>query len=224
MPKLMGVIFDLDGTLLDSAPDLHNALNQTLVKYGRRQLSLAETKSMVGDGMMTLVQRALTATGGINPDQEMNCVRDFITLYRGITPDPIQIYPHVLEILEKYYAAGIKIGMCTNKQASMTNKLLKELDLLKYFGFVAGGDTFMAHKPNPDHIYGVIEALEVPRENCIMVGDSRNDVAASHGAGIPCIVVTLGYGTDFDKIGADKLIANFNELPAALSELGFEAP
>lgn len=222
MPKLMGLIFDLDGTLLDSAPDLRNALNCMLKQHGRREVSLNEIKTMVGDGMLTMVQRALAATGGAEPNAEMNYFKDFISYYRNIDPDPSQIYPNAREMLEKYFNAGVKLGMCTNKQAAMTNKILGELDLLHYFEFVAGGDTFIAHKPNPDHMYGVISALDVPRENCVMVGDSKNDVIASHGAGIPCIVAKLGYSADWESLGADKLISGFADLPDALSELGFE--
>jgi phosphoglycolate phosphatase len=125
-------------------------------------------------------------------------------------------------MLEKYQSKGIPLGICTNKQEASSLRLLDELDLGRYFTFVAGGDTFLMHKPHPDHVRGVMEKLGVTKDNCAMVGDGPNDVIAAHSAGVRCIVVTHGYSEDYNMLGADKLIADFGELPAALSALGFE--
>ena len=221
MQHLQGLIFDLDGTLLDSAPDLRQAVNKMLGQHGRRPLTLGETKQAVGDGAMALVRKAFAFTGDVPSNDLFPFVQEYIQHYRQIKADPAQIYPHVLDMITQYSQDGVKLGICTNKPEAATYKLLEELNIRHHFEFIAGSDTFPTHKPNPEHIYGVITALDVPPENCVMVGDSINDVLAAHGAGIPCIVVTQGYGRDFEELRADFLIKDFSELPAAISKLGF---
>jgi phosphoglycolate phosphatase len=221
MPRLQGLIFDCDGTLLDSAPVIAQALNKMLQQQGRRLLSLEEVKPMIGEGAMALVERGFLATGGPPGSDLFPFVQQYISAYRNITSDPAQIFPHVLDVLERYSKAGVKLGICTNKQELLTHRVLEELNLQGFFGFVAGGDTFPVHKPHPDHVYGVIKALDVPREGCVFVGDGPADVRAAHGAQIPCIVVTHGYTNDAEDLDADRLINGFDELPAALQEMGF---
>lgn len=223
MPKLQGLVFDLDGTLVDSAPDLRHALNQTLAEHGRRNLTLDETKSFVGDGMLTTLKRAFAATGAVvGDDESYRLFQSFVMHYRDQPADTAQIYPHVVETLGYYKNAGVKIGLCTNKQEAATHKLLDELNLSQFFDSVAGGDTFMVHKPHPDHVRGVVKGMGVKAEGCVMIGDSTNDVRAAQGAGIPCLVVTHGYGFDVAELGADGLIGNFQELASALKNLGYQ--
>lgn len=223
MPLLQGLIFDLDGTLVDSAPDIRQALNLTLKTHGRRPLALNEVKNLIGDGFLTTLGKAFAATGEAIPDSESYVrFQEFIAHYREQKPDPAQIYPHARETLESFHNAGVRLGICTNKQEASTHDLLDALGLKRYFTFIAGGDTFPVHKPNPGHITGVIEKLSVPAPHCAMIGDGPHDVAAARGAGIHCLVVTHGYGGDFDRLGASGLIAGFRELPQALKKLGFE--
>ena len=222
MPKLQGLIFDLDGTLVDSAPDLRHALNLTLKAHGRRELTMAEVTPLLGDGMLPMLSRAFAMTGKSIPDTEsFTHFQEFITHYRTLPPLPEQIYPQGTETLKKYKDAGIALGLCTNKQETATLRVLDGLGLLPLFDFVAGGDTFPLHKPNPAHVTGVIERLGVPASSCAMIGDSTNDVLAAHGAGIPCLVVTHGYGMNLDELGGDALISGFNQLEAALTKLGY---
>ncbi|NBO19884.1 MAG: HAD family hydrolase [Proteobacteria bacterium] len=221
MPKLQGLIFDLDGTLIDSAPDLRQALNLMLAAAGRRPLSLAETKEFVGDGALALVQRSFAATGQPLPDSAvMTAVKQFLGFYRTITPDPVQLYPHVQETLDFYHQAGVKLGLCTNKPQAETDYLLQGLKLMHYFAFVAGCDTFQYHKPNPEHVTGTIIGMDVSRTGCVMVGDSKNDILAAKGAKIPAILINHGYGKS-DGLRADRTISSLTELPAALLSLGF---
>jgi phosphoglycolate phosphatase len=222
MPEPKGLIFDLDGTLIDSAPDIRQALNTMLAEYGRRAMTLDETKHAVGDGMMPLITRAFDTTGGVPKDfNSYACFQIFINHYRNLEPDSAQIYPQARETLEFYFSKSIKLGICTNKQGAATVQLLQQLDLAKYFSFVAGGDTFPEHKPHPGHVLGVLVKLNVPATQCAMIGDSLNDVSAARGAGVKSIVVTHGYGGDYKSLGAAKLINDFQELPAALKGLGF---
>jgi phosphoglycolate phosphatase len=222
MPQLKGLIFDLDGTLLDSAPDLRQALNLTLAAHGRRPLTLEEATRLTGDGMLPMLSRAFAMTGKPIPDSESYIrFQEFITHYRKQKADPSQIYPHVIDSLKHFKKRGVAMGVCTNKQEASTIRLLEDLNIQNYFGFVAGGDTFPVHKPHPDHVRGVMQALKLSPANCVMVGDGSNDVRAAQGAGIPCILVTQGYGIDVEDLGAEAIIASFAELPTALQKLGF---
>lgn len=222
MPVLQGLIFDLDGTLMDSAPDLRQALNGTLAAHGRRGLTLEETTRMVGDGMLTLLTRAFAATGTpVNDADSYALFQEFIDHYRNQKPDPAQVYPHTVETLAHYRDRNVKLGVCTNKQEAATIHLLQQLGLAKYFNFVAGGDTFPVHKPHPGHVKGVMDKLGVTAANCVMIGDGPNDVASAQGAGVPCLIVTHGYG-GFGQYDANRLIAGFHELSAALHRLGYE--
>ena len=221
MPRLQGLIFDLDGTLLDSAPIIRQAMNKMLHEESRRPLTLDEVKNIVGEGLMEAVLRAFKLTGDALVQDSFPYVQRFIQYYRGAKADPAQIYPHVISTLEFYSKAGVKLGVCTNKQEGSTYQVLEELGLKRYFTFIAGGDTFTVHKPNPDHVYGVITGLDVPRESCVFIGDGRNDILAAHGAKIPCIVVTHGYGEEDSNADADALIGGFDELPETLEKLGY---
>ena len=223
MPKLQGLIFDLDGTLVDSAPDLRQALNKTLAEQGRRAITLDEIKTMLGDGMLTTLKRAFEATGAaLSDDISYRLFQSFVNHYRNQLADPTQIYPYVVETLDQLTNEGIKMGICTNKQEASSYKLLEELDLARYFTFIAGGDTFLVHKPHPDHVRGVIEKLGVTAEECVMVGDSANDVRAAQAAGIPCLVVAHGYGVDVEELGANGVLDGFDQLKDALENLGFD--
>jgi phosphoglycolate phosphatase len=224
MPVLQALIFDLDGTLVDSVPDLRQALNAMLRDQGRRELTLDETKAMTGDGMMPMIERAYAATGGVPPGlNSYASFQGFIKHYRSLTPDPAQVYPKAREMLARYHGMGVKLGVCTNKQEAATAQILEQLGLKRYFAFIAGGDTFPVHKPHPGHVQGVLEKLDVAPAHGAMIGDGPNDVLSAHGAGVACIVVTHGYGADYERLGADKLIGGFDELPAALGELGFDS-
>ncbi len=221
MARLQAVLFDLDGTLLDSAPDICHSINQMLANHDRRPLSVAEMTPMLGDGAMALVQRAFEATGGALGDDIFPFVQEHIRLYRAIEPDPNQIYPGGRSVLEQLSKAGVKLGVCTNKQEAASKRVLSGLGLLDLFDFVAGGDTFEVHKPHPGHIEGVLRHLEVPRAAAAFVGDGPNDVIASERAGIPCVAVSHGYGDDVDSLGATRVIEGFDHLIPALREMGF---
>ncbi len=222
-PKILtGVIFDLDGTLVDSAPEIYNALNAFLTSYGRRTITRAEADAhrIIGDGALKLVERALSLTGSIpsNLDKEFE---DFIHFYQTTPADPAQIYPGVVALLEQLQQRGVERGLCTNKPESITRRLLQDLNLAQHFGAVVGGDTFPVRKPHPDHIRGVIERLGLGISGCVMVGDSANDMLAAHGLGIPCILVDYGYDSEARLLPAEAVISTMADLPAALARLGF---
>ncbi|MER2520624.1 MAG: HAD-IA family hydrolase [Bdellovibrionales bacterium] len=218
MPRLQGLIFDLEGTLVDGSYDLRQALNAALKSMGRREVSLDEVKAFSIDGMLPMVHRAFAATG--EPIAEADSYarfQIFIKHYRNQAPDPAQILPDVVETLERFDAQGVLLGICTNNAEAATKKLLEGLGLSRYFACIAGGDTFQFHKPNPAHVLGVIERLGVPAENCAMIGDSERDILAAHGAKIPCLALHLP-----PDCGADGFIKGFREIPESLTKLGFQ--
>ena len=219
---LHAVIFDLDGTLLDSEPDIRHALNQTLRKHGRRDITREEVVQIVGDGLRPTLHRALAATGGpIAVSERYDPFQDFVTFYSQQKPDSSQIYPHVVEVLTSLKSRNIKLGLCTNKQEDATLRLLQQLDMLGFFAFIAGGDTFPVHKPHPGHVLGVMDQLAVQAPHVVMVGDSSNDVRAAQSAGIPCIAVTHGYEKNIASLGAEQMITGFDHLLKALIDLNF---
>lgn len=222
MTKLRSVLFDLDGTLLDSAHDITQAINLMLAEDGRESLSLNDIKPMLGDGAMELCRRALLKTGGVLADDLFPYVQKFITYYRNIKPDPEQIFAGGREVLEELQNKGIKLGVCTNKSDASTHSVLDGLDLSKYFGFMAGGDTFTVHKPHPAHVTGVLEKLGVGTEGAVFVGDGPRDVQAAQAAGIPCLLVKHGYRDDYASLGADGLVNGFGNLIEGIKGLGFE--
>jgi phosphoglycolate phosphatase len=222
MTQLQALIFDLDGTLIDSAPDLRQALNVTLQAEGRRALSLEEVKSMTGDGLLLMMHRAYGATGAsVSDTQSYEKFKIFIEHYRRLKPDPAQIYPHVVETLTSFQTSGVKLGLCTNKQEAATHQFLGDLNLARFFSYVAGGDTFPVHKPHPGHVMGVLDKLGVLAGHAVMIGDSTNDILSAQGAGVKSIAVAHGYGADVENLGADIVIGGFDELKSALTKLGF---
>lgn len=210
------ILFDLDGTLVDSLPDMRGAMNRLLAELGRRPATLAELRTFVGDGVGVLVERTMAATGG-QPDAPLpSLTKRFLDFYRGHTAIETRAYPGVAATLEVLKAAGHVLGVCTNKPTELSLELLGGLDLLPLFSAVVGGDAVPARKPDPGHLFATLEAMKAGGRKVLMVGDSPNDVAAARAAGIPVAVVTFGYSRMAPQdLGADVLLDHFSQLPAA---------
>ncbi len=222
MPKLEAVLFDLDGTLLDSVHDISQGINKMLADEGRMPLTIDEISPLLGDGAMELCRRALLKTGGVEEEADLfPYVKKFISHYRNVEPDPNQVFLHAREVLETFKKANIKMGVCTNKADATMHTVLDALELSSYFGFMAGGDTFEVHKPHPGHITGILDKLEASVEGTVFVGDGPQDVAASSHAGVACLVMTHGYGVDFGDMKPSGKIDGFDELVPAIKKLGF---
>ncbi len=221
--SIEAVVFDLDGTLIDSAPDLRTAVNRMLADRGRRGLGLGAVTAMVGDGVHKLVERALAATGKETPtDGEIaRATRRFIDFYEGHGADLTRAYAGAVEALKCLRDEGYALGICTNKPHRATCGILGALDLEGYFSAVLGGDSLDGvRKPDPRHLLAVLERLGATRGNAVMVGDTENDVAAARGAGVPVIAVAFGYAkVPAAELGADAVIGHFDELPDAIRRL-----
>lgn len=213
------LIFDLDGTLIDSAPDLANALNQVLAGAGRPSQSVEQVATMVGDGIAVLVERGFTATGGL-PDDLPGAVEQFRAAYTHVASDRTIMYPGVLDTLTLLRTNGYRMAVCTNKPIAATNIVLRALDLTQFFDAVAGGDTFPTRKPDPGHVTGTLEMLGSSPKQTIMIGDSKNDVAAASKAGLSVVAVSYGYPRGpVDQLGADLIIDAFDAVPGAIAQL-----
>ena len=214
-------MLDLDGTLLDSAPGIGDALNRTLAEAGRPPLTLAQATAMIGDGAVDLVRRAFAATGTDLAEAEvMSWFERFVAIYEPMAAHSTPAFPGVAETLAALREDGWRLGVCTNKPASATRAVLRALDFEAYFGAVIGAVAGAALKPDPRHLLAVLEALGAGTEEAVMVGDAENDVKVARAAGVPVVCVRYGYarGTP-ESLGADALIDHFEALPEALARL-----
>ena len=219
MTVLPALVFDFDGTLIESAPELAHCLNRLLTDNGRRAATLAEVEAMIGNGVAKLVERGFRATGDIPGDLDEQVTR-FIDIYNNAPIGETPLYDGVIETLEHLRAAGHAMAICTNKLHRPTMKILEGLDLARFFTVVTGGDTFAVRKPDPGHLMGVLEQLGVTRENAIMIGDSPNDIGCARAAGVRSVAVTYGYSSvPHAELGADALIDRFADLPDALVQI-----
>jgi phosphoglycolate phosphatase len=220
-PHPQTLIFDLDGTLVDSAPDLHRSLNAVLAEQGRAPVSLADIRAMVGDGAAKLVERGFADTGApVEAGALPGLVERFLVHYSAGRHALTRAFPGVQETLAELAARGCRLGICTNKPYRPTLEILDVLGLAGLFAAVAGGDSLPVRKPDPGHLLGTIEMAGGRVDDAVMIGDSSNDVAVARAAGVPVVLVTFGYTRiPVGELGADALIDGFAELPALLPRL-----
>ena len=215
------LIFDLDGTLIDSLPDVVLAANRLLAGEGRREITLAEGGGMVGEGARPLVERAFSTTGApVEEGRIDDLVRRFVALYRAAPAERTIVYPGVEKTLAALAADGVPLGICTNKPHEMSMLVLETMGLAAHFEAVLGGDALAVKKPDPGHLDAVLDRLGATRAGAVYVGDSPVDVEAARNAALPVIAVTYGYSrVPPAALGADLLIDRFDELPGALARL-----
>jgi phosphoglycolate phosphatase len=187
------VVFDLDGTLIDSAQDIAHALNAALGLRGLTPFSVDEVKAMIGGGVPKLAEQALRARGvsrlGLLP-----LASDFVYYYRANLTTHTTLYDGARELLEQLLAEGRLLGLCTNKKEDLVIETLNQLDLAKYFSAVTGERFGRPKKPDPAPLLAVLSELRVPPENAVMVGDSVADSGCARAAGVASVMVSFGYG------------------------------
>ena len=192
--SLKAIIFDLDGTLVDTAPDLMAATNYALSVAGRPGISEAQLRSFVGHGAMDLIKRGLGATGGLPDDAEIKQLHGVLLDYYGKNiAVHSKVFPGVVTLLDEAKANGLKMGVCTNKVEGLSNHLLKEIGLAPYFDAVVGGDTLPVMKPNVAPYNEVARRLGVDSKHSVMFGDSETDIRTAQNVGVPVIAVSFGY-------------------------------
>jgi len=216
MTQKLTILFDLDGTLVDTAPDLMTAHNHVMKKFGYSTRSVNEIRNLVGKGAAVLIGRSIWGTAKkefsrITDEKIKNeMVKEFISFYgKNIVKDS-KLVKGVLEFLKWAKSKNISMGVCTNKQEHLAIDLLKKIEIYDYFEYVAGGNTFEYCKPDPRHLTSIIEIMNGDIKKSLMVGDSENDADAAKSAGIPMILVEDGY-TDkkIEQIYHNHLIKDF---------------
>lgn len=215
---LQAVLFDLDGTLIDSLPDLLAALNQVLKENSRRALVGDEVRRMIGDGSRTLVERGFAATGNQPEEAEMELLgRRFLDIYEAHSSDRTRPFPGVIETLGRLKAIGLRLAVVTNKPQKATEILLRDLKLEGFFDSVAGGGR-AALKPEPDLIHLALREIGAEAPRTAFVGDSVNDILAARNAKLAAVLaVSFGYTkTPPADLGADAVIERFADLEAEL--------
>jgi len=217
------LIFDLDGTLIDSAPDIATALNTLLAELDCPPLSMDQARRLVGDGAPTFVARALAVAGAkFEPETYESLLERYRALYLAHMTEATKVYPGVPETLRLLREQGYRTVVCTNKYQRPSVLVLEAFDLARYFDAIAGGDVVPARKPDPAHLLAGLKLIGGIPEAAVMIGDGINDVASAKAAGIPVLLLPSGYGElSAEELGGDRLLATFSEIPAALDALGY---
>lgn len=209
-------LFDLDGTLVDSAPDLHAAADRMAARLGLAPYRLDEIIGMIGDGVHVLIERALAARGRpFDQDAYERFLEDYAA-HAAVATRPFSGIPEALDALA---AAGWRMAVCTNKHEHAARVLLDALGLLGRFAAIGGGDTFPVRKPDPEHLLATLRAAGGDPAQAVMIGDHRNDIGAASGAGIPCVFAAWGYGPAEMAQGAAAIAGTPAALPALLQRL-----
>ena len=211
---MTAIIFDLDGTLIDSVGDIHAALNQMLTQAGHDPLVIETVTSFVGKGSSNLVKRVIDHVG--MPDDaasHAHYLSEFLDIYTSAPAKFTTVFDHVYEVLTEFHSSGIALGLCTNKPEAPTNVVLDAFGLTTFFGSIVCGDRLPSRKPDPAMLHLVMQELGV--ERCLFVGDSEVDVATAKAAGMPIALFTSGYRqTPVAALAPDFAFDHFQDLPA----------
>ena len=235
-------MFDLDGTLVETAPDLCGAVNVLMRELGRPAVTLAQTKHMIGDGMAKLTERALEVTGGAPTcaDELAARVVQLHDIYTRACCVDTYLYEGVAETLAALQSAGYGLAVCTNKPFAPAEIILEETGVAQYFdggAALVGGDTLAVRKPNAEHLLHAVALAggggggrggggcvaagsDELAANVVMIGDGHNDILVAKAAGVPSIGLTYGYTRiPLAELGADVLLDRFDEIPSAVEQL-----
>jgi len=213
MPRFAAYLFDLDGTLVDTAPDINAALNHSLTRFDLPPVAAALTRHWVGHGSRTLIGEALRHHGAAHVDIDQ-LLEPFLDYYEAHLANHSRIYPGVTETLDVLRAQGARLAVVTNKSRRLTHPLLAQIGLAEYFELVICGDTASAPKPDPAPVRYCLDHFGLGPESAVIVGDSNTDVQAGRAAGIAVVCVRDGYnhGIDVTTLDVDAVIDHFDEL------------
>src|SRR4051812_10555013 len=215
--KDMALVFDLDGTLIDSLPDLHVAINEMLRGLNRPELTPGQVRPMIGDGSWALVERALAATG---PAADLNAAYDrFLPIYEAQSTRLSRLYPGVAETLAQLKDAGARLAICTNKPQIVTVAVLESFGIATCFDAVLCGDVVPFRKPDRRHLLATIEQLNATPDDTLIIGDNENDYAAARAASVPVILMRYGYlRVPPETLSPDAWLDHFPDIPQTVAK------
>jgi len=208
------IIFDLDGTLVDTVQDITDALNYGLKPYGIKSLTVRDTVEMVGEGISRLIEKILSVE---KKHLKEDIIKRFLEYYSEHLADSSREYPYVKETLEKL--KYLKKAVISNKGENLSRRLLEKLGIAQYFNLIIGSDTTGEKKPSPMPVLYAVSKLSVSPQESMIVGDSNYDIEAGKKAGIRTVAVTYGYRAKEFLIGADYLISDLKELVSLITEI-----
>ncbi len=214
------LVFDLDGTLVDSAPDLLATLNAVLPRHGFAADHDPGLRDGIGHGARHLIEFALHRQNAAASARRLDAMhRDFLDYYEANICVETRLYPGLLDLLDRFENAGWRFAVCTNKIEALSRLVLRKLGVAQRFKAVAGGDTFATRKPDPGHLLGVIAMARGAPNRALMVGDSRTDLDTARSAGVPVIGVSFGYTpVPMAELGPDLLLDSYDELRPEMAE------
>ena len=209
MSQIFTILFDLDGTIVDTAPDLMAAHNHVMRKFGHQEKKLNDIKSLAGKGAWVMMQKAFKRE--INDEKiKKEMTKEFIDYYSKNIDNESRPILGAVKFFEWAKSNNISMAICTNKQERLAIDLLKKINLFDYFDYIAGCDTFEFNKPDPRHLTNVVEIISGDLKKTIMVGDSEVDANSAHNANLPFVLVKDGYTEKSEKeIKHDELIGDF---------------
>jgi phosphoglycolate phosphatase len=216
--KGLTIAFDLDGTLVETAPDLIHATNHALAARGLEPVAPEEIRPFISFGARAMIRKGLAFHGHEISDGEFELLFSrFITYYAENIAVGSHLFPGLSDALDSLAARGVRFAVCTNKQEGLSRKLLDALGITPRFAALAGRDTFPVCKPHPDHLFGAIRLAGGDTNHAVMVGDSDVDIATAKAAGIPIVAVDFGY-TDVpvSDLSPDAIISHYRELEGAI--------
>lgn len=220
-PERLTVVCDLDGTLVDSAPDLSGALNTVLAEHDVPTVPPEEIRHLVGAGALALIRRSLVRSGASERCDADRMLERFLDVYRSRLTRESRPYPGVSDALRALADLGHPLAVCTNKPEDLARRMLAELRLDFFGGAVVGGDTFGFRKPDPRALEAAVSIAGGEPGRAVLVGDSRTDVETARNGGAPVILVSYGYRTDsIDDLAPDFVAHAFGSVPEAVRRLG----
>ena len=207
------IVFDLDGTLINSAPDLCNALNQTLEEINIPKISIVEVKEFLGDGALELIKKGISKYDSINNYNTENLGKRFLEFYDKCLLNETKFYPNAIQSINKIRKNNYSTAICTNKPVGLAKRIINGLNASSLFDIITGGDSYNYRKPDPRHLIKTIESTGNKLDKAIMIGDSLNDIKCAKKANIKNIVVNFGYSKiSVEKLNADLIMRNYSDL------------
>jgi phosphoglycolate phosphatase len=223
LPDLNGwcLAFDLDGTLVETAPDIIGTLNTILGDYNVPAFPFEAARKLVGRGALSLIERGfMAASVPLNAAEAPEMVSRFLSLYRERIADESHVFEGLVTSLDALILAGAKLCVCTNKPTDLSILLLQKLQMLDRFGSVRGADSVPFKKPDPAHLWACVDDLNLSRSKTILIGDSETDYLTAKAANVPCVLVSFGYcDTALSDMSPEALIDNYSELNWAIAKI-----